>query len=101
MAEQFEIIVILEGVVESTGQSSQARTSYLNNEILWGHRYKANIKTFKAIWNALKLNFIVRKWSLLIYIIQAHLALTLFRFNPILSLGGATNEYSTGPAIDF
>ena len=39
MAEQFEIIVILEGVVESTGQSSQARTSYLNNEILWGHRY--------------------------------------------------------------
>jgi hypothetical protein len=36
--DQFEIIVILEGTVESTGQSSQARTSYLNTEVLWGHR---------------------------------------------------------------
>lgn len=36
--EQFEIIVMLEGTVESTGQSSQARTSYLPSEILWGHR---------------------------------------------------------------
>lgn len=38
MNEQFEIIVLLEGTVESTGQSSQARSSYLNTEILWGHR---------------------------------------------------------------
>ena len=52
--EQFEIIVLLEGTVESTGQSSQARTSYLNTEILWGHR-----------------------------------------FNPILSLGSETKEFST------
>lgn len=37
--ERFEIVVILEGTVESTGQSTQARSSYLNTEILWGHRY--------------------------------------------------------------
>ncbi|XP_055389792.1 G protein-activated inward rectifier potassium channel 3 isoform X2 [Condylostylus longicornis] len=37
--DKFEIVVILEGTVESTGQSTQARSSYLNNEILWGHRF--------------------------------------------------------------
>lgn len=37
--ERFEIVVFLEGTVESTGQSTQARTSYLNTEILWGHRF--------------------------------------------------------------
>uniref|UniRef100_A0A915JJB9 Uncharacterized protein n=1 Tax=Romanomermis culicivorax TaxID=13658 RepID=A0A915JJB9_ROMCU len=39
-AAQFEIIVILEGIVESTGMTAQARTSYLPNEILWGHRFE-------------------------------------------------------------
>lgn len=38
--EKFEIIVILEGTTESTGQTTQARTSYLPNEILWGHRFE-------------------------------------------------------------
>lgn len=37
--DKFEIVVILEGTVESTGQSTQARSSYLSNEILWGHRF--------------------------------------------------------------
>lgn len=36
---RFEIIAILEGVVESVGSTTQARTSYLPNEILWGKRY--------------------------------------------------------------
>lgn len=36
---QFEIIVLLEGIVESTGMTAQARTSYLPSEIVWGHRY--------------------------------------------------------------
>ncbi|XP_017488949.1 PREDICTED: G protein-activated inward rectifier potassium channel 3-like [Rhagoletis zephyria] len=40
MKEKFEIVVILEGTVESTGQSVQARTSYLPAEILWGHRFE-------------------------------------------------------------
>ncbi len=37
---QFEIVVILEGIVEGTGMTVQARTSYLPSEILWGHRSK-------------------------------------------------------------
>jgi hypothetical protein len=37
-SEQFEIIVILEGTVESTGSSTQVRTSYLPTEIHWGQR---------------------------------------------------------------
>lgn len=38
--ERFEIIVILEGTTESTGQTTQARTSYVASEILWGHRFQ-------------------------------------------------------------
>lgn len=59
--DRFEIVVILEGTVESTGQTTQARSSYLNTgnwlieskkllllcyfffcrsvEILWGYRF--------------------------------------------------------------
>uniref|UniRef100_A0AC34F370 Uncharacterized protein n=1 Tax=Panagrolaimus sp. ES5 TaxID=591445 RepID=A0AC34F370_9BILA len=36
---RFEIIALLEGVVESVGSTTQARTSYLPNEILWGKRF--------------------------------------------------------------
>ncbi|XP_004519559.1 G protein-activated inward rectifier potassium channel 3 isoform X2 [Ceratitis capitata] len=39
LQDKFELVVILEGTVESTGQSTQARSSYLNTEILWGHRF--------------------------------------------------------------
>lgn len=38
LTAQFEIIVVLEGIVESTGMTAQARTSYLPTEIMWGHR---------------------------------------------------------------
>ncbi|XP_061191857.1 G protein-activated inward rectifier potassium channel 3-like [Saccostrea echinata] len=38
--EQFELIIILEGIVESTGMTTQARSSYLPGEILWGHRFE-------------------------------------------------------------
>ncbi|XP_055691288.1 G protein-activated inward rectifier potassium channel 3-like isoform X5 [Lutzomyia longipalpis] len=41
LQERFEIVVILEGTVESTGQSTQTRSSYLNTEILWGHRFES------------------------------------------------------------
>ncbi|KAF1372156.1 hypothetical protein PFLUV_G00262260 [Perca fluviatilis] len=34
-----EVIVILEGVVETTGITTQARTSYVSDEIQWGHRF--------------------------------------------------------------
>jgi potassium inwardly-rectifying channel subfamily J, other len=36
----FEIVVVLEGTIESTGQTTQARSSYLNTEVLWGHRFE-------------------------------------------------------------
>ncbi|XP_063052529.1 potassium inwardly rectifying channel subfamily J member 11, like [Engraulis encrasicolus] len=37
--EDLEIIAILEGVVETTGITMQARTSYTPEEILWGRRF--------------------------------------------------------------
>ncbi|XP_073974304.1 G protein-activated inward rectifier potassium channel 3-like isoform X2 [Rhodnius prolixus] len=40
LRHRFEIVVILEGVIESTGMTTQARSSYLPNEILWGHRFE-------------------------------------------------------------
>ncbi|XP_018055990.1 PREDICTED: ATP-sensitive inward rectifier potassium channel 12-like isoform X9 [Atta colombica] len=39
LTERFEIVLILEGTIESTGQTTQARSSYLPQEILWGHRF--------------------------------------------------------------
>ncbi|KAK6318514.1 hypothetical protein J4Q44_G00118050 [Coregonus suidteri] len=38
-----EVIVVLEGVVETTGITTQARTSYLSEEILWGQRFVPTI----------------------------------------------------------
>uniref|UniRef100_A0A3B3S1I9 ATP-sensitive inward rectifier potassium channel 14 n=1 Tax=Paramormyrops kingsleyae TaxID=1676925 RepID=A0A3B3S1I9_9TELE len=38
--EDFEIVVILEGMVEATAMTTQARSSYLPNEILWGQRFE-------------------------------------------------------------
>lgn len=38
LTEHFEVIVILEGTVESTGMSTQVRTSYIPTEIMWGQR---------------------------------------------------------------
>lgn len=35
----FEIVVILEGSIESTSMVVQARTSYVGDEILWGHEF--------------------------------------------------------------
>ena len=38
--QQFELVIVLEGVVECTGMTTQARTSYLPDEIRWGHRFE-------------------------------------------------------------
>ncbi|XP_072116113.1 G protein-activated inward rectifier potassium channel 2 [Mobula birostris] len=37
--EEMEIVVILEGMVEATGMTCQARSSYVTSEILWGYRF--------------------------------------------------------------
>lgn len=39
LRHKFEVVLILEGTVESTGQNVHARTSYLSNEILWGYTF--------------------------------------------------------------
>ncbi|KAM4525901.1 inward rectifier potassium channel 2a [Fundulus diaphanus] len=36
----FEIVVILEGMVEATAMTTQCRSSYIASEILWGHRFE-------------------------------------------------------------
>uniref|UniRef100_A0A0K2TA09 Uncharacterized protein n=1 Tax=Lepeophtheirus salmonis TaxID=72036 RepID=A0A0K2TA09_LEPSM len=36
----FEMVVVLEGIVEPTGNSFQARSSYLPREILWGMKFE-------------------------------------------------------------
>ncbi|XP_070700193.1 G protein-activated inward rectifier potassium channel 3-like [Pempheris klunzingeri] len=44
----FEIIVILEGIVEASGMTCQARTSYTEDEVLWGHRFESCISLEKG-----------------------------------------------------
>ncbi|XP_075982778.1 ATP-sensitive inward rectifier potassium channel 12-like [Anticarsia gemmatalis] len=41
---KFEILAVFEGIIESTGQQVQARTSYTENDILWGHRFLPMVK---------------------------------------------------------
>ncbi|CAB3224283.1 unnamed protein product [Arctia plantaginis] len=43
LKERFEIVVMLEGVIESTGMTTQARSSFLPSEILWGHRFETMV----------------------------------------------------------
>lgn len=43
LKENFEIVVTMEGTIESTDQKTQARTSYITNEILWGHRFEQTV----------------------------------------------------------
>ncbi|KAJ3596420.1 hypothetical protein NHX12_002827 [Muraenolepis orangiensis] len=39
LRDDLEVVVVLEGVVETTGITTQARTSYVSDEILWGRRF--------------------------------------------------------------
>ena len=41
---KFELVVALEGIVEPTGNSVQARTSYLPREILWGFQFENMVR---------------------------------------------------------
>jgi len=40
-----ELLITLEGIVEQSGNTVQARTSFLPSEILWGHTF-TNCVTF-------------------------------------------------------
>lgn len=48
--ENIEVIVVLEGVVETTGITTQARTSYLSEEILWGQRFVPTVSEDDGIY---------------------------------------------------
>ena len=39
LRKRYEIIVTLEGIVEPSGMSIQARSSFMPDEILWGYRF--------------------------------------------------------------
>lgn len=52
----FEIIAILEGTIESTAQSIQARSSYIPPEIMWGHKF-AELLNFNEYWAEYKVDF--------------------------------------------
>ncbi|XP_026274105.1 G protein-activated inward rectifier potassium channel 3-like [Frankliniella occidentalis] len=41
---KYEILVFLEGTIESTGQVVQARSSYVPAEVLWGHRFEPVVR---------------------------------------------------------
>ncbi|XP_032678708.1 inward rectifier potassium channel 2-like isoform X2 [Odontomachus brunneus] len=58
LQERFEIVVILEGVIESTGMTTQARSSYLPSEILWGHRFESII-TFRKETGEYEVNYML------------------------------------------
>lgn len=47
LKDKFELIAILEGTTESTGQSFQAKSSYLPREIVWGQRFEQIISYSK------------------------------------------------------
>lgn len=38
-----EILAVFEGIIESTGQPVQARSSYNESDIIWGHRFQSMV----------------------------------------------------------
>lgn len=54
--EKVDIIVILEGIIESTGELCQARTCYSARDILWGHRF-VRVEEFDEIENVWCVDF--------------------------------------------
>jgi potassium inwardly-rectifying channel subfamily J len=43
LKEKFEILLILEGIIEPTGMITQVKTSYMPEEIVWGGRFERMI----------------------------------------------------------
>ena len=61
--EEFEIVVILEGMVEATGMTCQARSSYIEDEVLWGHRFEPVLLQAEAYYEVT-----VCMYSIVLYI---------------------------------
>ena len=56
LSDHFEIIVYLEGTVESTGMTTQVRTSFLPSEIHWGH-YLGPLVTYQKDGGQYKVDY--------------------------------------------
>ena len=54
--EKFELIVIMEGTIETSSMTFQARSSYLPTEILWGHRFESMV-LYRKDHNKFQVNF--------------------------------------------
>ena len=54
--DSFELHMVLEGTIESTSNTFQARTSYLPQEILWGHRFESMV-LYRKDHNKFQVNF--------------------------------------------
>jgi len=54
--DKFELVVGLEGTIESTSMTFQTRTSYLPDEILWGHRFEP-MMLYRRDHNKYQVNF--------------------------------------------
>jgi len=54
--ERFELLLVLEGTNETSNMTFQARTSYLPNEILWGHRFE-QMQIYRKDRNKFEINF--------------------------------------------
>ena len=65
----FCILIKFEGIVEGTGMACQVRTSYICNEILWGHRFEPAISRYPKFggyqvdYNKIDKTYEVRKQS--------------------------------------
>lgn len=54
--KKIELVVILDGVIESTGQNTHAKSSYLENEILWGQEF-VNVISYNNDIDSYEVNF--------------------------------------------
>lgn len=52
----FEIIAILEGTIESTAQSIQARSSYIPSEIMWGYTFE-ELLSYNEDWSEYEVDY--------------------------------------------
>ncbi|XP_076817840.1 uncharacterized protein LOC143463284 isoform X1 [Clavelina lepadiformis] len=57
LEEEFEIVVILEGMIEATGMTCQARSSYVETEVLWGRRFTSVLIVEKGCYEINYSNF--------------------------------------------
>ncbi|KAJ8368267.1 hypothetical protein SKAU_G00082950 [Synaphobranchus kaupii] len=64
--DRLEVVVILEGIVEVSGMTCQARTLYTEDEILWGHRFESCVTKEKGTFQVdgtFDKTFPVKTWS--------------------------------------